>query len=288
MGGRRKARRPFGSGLALACLLGAAPALATNPEALPGTSRRLVDFPVRLTPSTLNLPASVSAGDLSRELEAAARAWSYPAVPCTSAVFEVQAPEARRLAVRDGDFRVLFRSTTWCHNERCGHLTSYPAHAAAMTTLYPESGQGPIAEADVELNGVHFGWGGSPSRDRRPNRTASLRGALVHELGHVLGLNDACPEPPEVATPRRPGTRQAGCDSAMLSGDHAQPSALDVRWLCAAYPRNGAVPTSNAPVMPELSSTPEAGTVYTLVLLSVGVLLLLRLRNARAGSRTGS
>ncbi len=271
MSGKGAIRRLFGIGAVLGCLLGTAPALATTPEALSEAPRRIVEFPIRLTPSTLGLPASVSVADLSRELETAARAWSYPAIACTSVVFEVRAPEARRLAVRDGSFRVLFRSSTWCHNERCGHLTSYPANTAAMTTLYPESGAGPIAEADIELNGVHFGWGGSVSHDRRRNPSASLRGALVHELGHVLGLRDSCPEPFE----------GAGCDSAMLSGDRSRPSATVARWLCAAYPRHRSGAAGPAPVVPEMLDGPTAWAVYALA-LSVAVVLLLRLRNTRA------
>ena len=229
--------RRAGGWLTLACLLDAAPALAT--QSLARTSvrtRRLIEFPVRLEPSRLGLPASVTAADLSRELAAAARAWSYPAVPCTSVVFEVGAAEQRRVAAQDGSFRVLFRSQSWCHNERCGHLATYPARTAAMTTLYPESGDGPIVEADIELNGVSFWEGVSPLHPPSA-RTPSLRGVLVHELGHVLGLGDACPETgPAGAAPG------AGCDSAMLSGERVAPSAADVRWLCAAYPRDSRGP----------------------------------------------
>ena len=222
--------------LTLACLLGAAPAVATqSPARTSVRTRRLAAFPVRLEPSRLGLPPSVTAADFSRELEAAARAWSYPAVPCTSVVFEVGAAEQRRLAAQDGSFRVLFRSQSWCHNERCGHLATYPARTAAMTTLYPESGAGPIVEADIELNGVSFWQGVSPVHPPSA-RIPSLRGVLVHELGHVLGLGDACPDDPD--TGRTGATPGPGCESAMVTGERVAPSPADVRWLCATYPRN--------------------------------------------------
>jgi len=207
-----------------------------------GSARRVTSFPIRLAPSSFGLPAAVTVDDLSRELDAAARAWSFPAVPCTSVAFEVGKNEARRLAVHDGIFRVVFRSKPWCHNERCGHRTSFPTWASAMTTLYPESGDGPIVEADIELNGLGFVWATADTPEPREPKSASLRGVLVHELGHVLGLRDACPESvgDSLGLP-------SDCDSVMLSGDRIGPTSTDVRWLCAAYPREPVVASSAAP-----------------------------------------
>jgi hypothetical protein len=257
-------------------LLGAAPALATqSPARTSVRTRRLIQFPVRLEPSRLGLPPSVTAADFSRELEAAARAWSYPAVPCTSVVFQVGAAEQRRLAAQDGSFRVLFRSQSWCHNERCGHLATYPARTAAMTTLYPESGDGPILEADIELNGVSF-WEGVSPLHPPSGRIPSLRGVLVHELGHVLGLGDACPEDPKARGTGAPGS---GCDSAMLTGERVAPSTADVRWLCAAYPRNVAAFASVAGT----TGVPGAGARW-LVGALVGCVGLLVLGGAKLRS----
>jgi hypothetical protein len=120
---------------------------------------------------------------------------------------------------------VIFRANRWCHNERCGKDSTFPIRVAAMTTVFPRgAGPGLVKEADIELNGVHFDW--STGAGTRP--VAELATVLVHELGHALGLPDAC---------SGPSCHDHGEGTAMAGIGRTGPGPEDVRRVCAAFPR---------------------------------------------------
>lgn len=201
---------------------------------------------VTLVPSQVGLPPGLSFDAFRDELNRAALQWSYPAVPCAVAV-TVAERGAQWTAVQDGVNLVSVRSQTWCHNNRCSHSSTFPLRATGMTTVYPIGATGrDVQEADVELNGVFFELlaDAGPSKAQTEGmkgakRQASLRVALLHELGHVLGLPDACGQ-----GRTRSGRPVAGdCQrSDRQRVMYPFPAATrlspdDVAALCAIYPR---------------------------------------------------
>jgi hypothetical protein len=167
------------------------------------------------------------------ELNLAAQAWSYPNISCTSVSIVVAQPAWRRIASEDGINLVVFRERAWCHNERCSHTTVFPSSAVAMTTVYPEgAGADQVREADIEINARWFAAANPRLKD------SDLRAILVHELGHVLGLKDACGLDHGGAAVD-PGCSDDERASVMFAPNHLErPTERDIRLVCALHPRS--------------------------------------------------
>jgi len=254
--------------------------------------------PVRtLTPGSMDLPEGISVEAFATKLREAANAWSYPQVACTSVELQVTEPEARRLAVQDGTSLVVFRSNTWCHNERCGHDTTFPLRAAAMTTTYSAEASHDVPEADIELNGRFYGWPPLDARAQRDRdlestgsdrvRTVPLRAVLVHEIGHVLGFDDACPH---VGTRDERSTKRCSRDAPLSAMNEVArleaPSAEDIRTLCARFPRVQAAHDADDQVPDEPSAAHHTGLVLGLMGLSAGFGLFASFRRRRLDEST--
>jgi hypothetical protein len=153
-----------------------------------------------LTPSSIGLPKNISDAAFRAELERAAEAWSSPQISCAGLSIKVGPSASLRTSWQDGVNAIMFRTDVWCHNARCGGLRTFPSLASAMTTPYAVRPVGSVAEpmeADIELNAVNYAWQatavGAPEVGARAGAPiVSLRAALVHELGHVLGFADRC------------------------------------------------------------------------------------------------
>src|SRR5262249_53224843 len=86
----------------------------------------------------------------------------------------------------------------------------YDHRRSAITHLYPvdapgSARDGEVAEADIELNAVDIDWG----EENDALAASRLRAVLVHELGHVFGLDHSCvpfptAQPPEPELPVLP------------------------------------------------------------------------------------
>lgn len=140
----------------------------------------------------------------------AAEAWNRALTSCSVPRVLVSRTERSRAQVRrDGVAFVIMRSKRWCRELAPERGDCYEPTRAAITHLYPvdESGAryASLYEADVEFNGVHFSW----SLDGQGLQTHSLRAAVMHELGHVLGLDHACDMDPGRST-------RLGCDASSL------------------------------------------------------------------------
>jgi len=93
-----------------------------------------------------------------------------------------------------------------------------------------------IVEADIVVNAVHYHW------DRASQ--ARLTRVLAHEVGHVLGLRDACAAGPLHDAPRRCGEEPQGERRASVMHYFYQWSKgsklgrRDHDFLCQIYPAN--------------------------------------------------
>ncbi|GEM_PF-6036669 len=187
-----------------------------------------------LTPGSHDLPAGLTAEAWRTAVAEAAREWSAPRITCTSVELVVAAPAPRRTVAQDGLSLLTFRGAPFCHNDDCGHGRTYPATVMAMTTVFPDGARGAaVVEADVELNAGTFRF--APFGTETNPLTVPLKAVLVHEIGHVLGFEDACgghwhdanrgcPDGPPESVMYAPALRE-------------ELTPLDVAALCAAFPK---------------------------------------------------
>ncbi len=154
---------------------------------------------------TLVVPPSPAHADLSAmfvALERGAARWNARTREIGAPTLRVEhSPLPVDDAVQDGTNAVLLRTRAWCpgpidnatpfgarpRQER-SQEDCYDLRRQAITHLYLQPTTGLIAEADIDVNGVAPAW---RSADRSTDER-SLEALLVHELGHVLGLDHSC------------------------------------------------------------------------------------------------
>jgi hypothetical protein len=127
------------------------------------------------------------------------------------------------------DARNVIRVVTgrFCPDGARDSMDCYEPRRAAITHIYPPLDGSTfdfvahLPEMDIELNGADFRW--------RTLGGEMLRETLLHELGHVLGLQHSCEEPTCNDLARRtlmyPYPLEAG------RGRLSRPSAEDCRAL---------------------------------------------------------
>jgi MYXO-CTERM domain-containing protein len=189
--------------------------------------------------------------DLMSAATAAASSWTQAAGACGGGFrFDVQHATAGGIGIGgDGVNAVVFRTRDYCGSQtptpRCDPLSP------AVTWLYyvnkpgaPDDGD--IYEVDIEINGEAYDWSLAPDTS-----TMDLETALVHELGHVVGLDHNCyeggfglPRPVDDQGAPVPPCNDAPADvtaSVMYtaSGNGVVRRALsddDARAICTLYP----------------------------------------------------
>lgn len=195
------------------------------------------------------LPAGVTREGMLSAVRGAARTWSE--VECSTVTIAVKDSPTRQLAVaKDGVSAVVPHVIAWCADERgrdC-HDSLSPALTTTRFGAWVGRGPTPIQEADIEINAVDYRWD-----DASVPNGADLQMILTHEIGHALGLADACRMPGGPAAVDDAGkpvpecfTSQAAVrDSVMwplgsrTDRGRRRLSDQDRRAVCALYPKKG-------------------------------------------------
>jgi hypothetical protein len=146
---------------------------------------------IELLLRTRELPAGITRAEVLSALERAAATWSAPNVPCTALTIAARDGDTRAPGgIRDGTNSVAVYARHFCRGGAVSRGNCHDPRRAAVTTTHFTAGHTgdelEIAEADIELNAVSFAWlAGS-------TRSLDLESALLHEIGHALGLADIC------------------------------------------------------------------------------------------------
>jgi hypothetical protein len=174
--------------------------------------------------------------------------WNRELSDCGAPRLVVAESSLKRAFIREDRINeVLMHDRAWCPPDAADFGHCYDRQLHASTRLRPERRPGHptdglIKEADLEVNGVDFAWS---ALGERPG-TLNLEAMLVHELGHVLGLDHPCA--PLGSEARRSGRLKFGCsdrkvkqavmhpDAArILVGRPVRPLPAEVAAVCKAH-----------------------------------------------------
>ena len=170
----------------------------------------------------------------------AAQRWNRAIGQCGAPRLLLNSEKLEQPLVQDDVINaVILHELRWCPPGAVEVGDCYPDDLTGRTHLYPRLApghrdDGEIAGADVELNGV------SGTDDER-----SIEASLMHELGHVLGLDHPCgPNSQSQRSPRKVTACQGEALERQVmhptwaARQHAgelDPSTAEVEAVCAVY-----------------------------------------------------
>ncbi len=278
-------------------------------------------------------PDSVGTGDLpsatlTTVIQASLQAWTTATMGCSYLALDY-VPPAPLDAHYDGINSIKFRSDKWCHpDDAKSNSICYSKAAAGITTIYyvdspGHEADGSMLDADIELNNINFTFAvvdpAAPTSimPRAGTSLADLANTLVHELGHLQGLDHTCADsatsptvlddtgakPPacsalaSLSPDARTKIREATMFNSADVGETKKrtPEADDVAGICNAYP-TAKKPAACSPadlsgfgggcdIGGALAHRPATGALMLALLL---VLFALLRRDWRASPSTGS
>lgn len=216
--------------------------------------------PLRWEKATLQLtvqspPAGspMTQGELLGAAHLAAKAWKSS---CSALDFDITAAPQQSRVQRDGINSVTIRSRRWCPDDAMRNRDCHDPKLHALTVLHklpPASAaaEARIAEADIELNAVHFEW--TPER---------LQAVMVHELGHLLGLDHPCGYRPSGSDSRTGALQPAAeCNAYQNQAMHPDPLAADA-WCSSLANASWPQPAASIPPRQQRLAPHQAGLGY--------------------------
>jgi hypothetical protein len=185
---------------------------------------------------------------------AAASAWSTATMmgassSCTFLRVNVTESTGEAPAARlDYKNSLVFRTLSWCpaSGDPC-----YDPSALAITSVFVDTTNGHIQDADIEVNAKNFDWADLVADPTLASSAQDLQNALTHEMGHLIGLDHTCTAGPVTPTPiDNAGQPVPTCDEASAAVRATTMSALavpgdtgkrtleadDVAAVCDIYP----------------------------------------------------
>jgi hypothetical protein len=257
--------------LGAACLLLAAPSQAYV-RTVNGARRpvKWANTCVLITAHTYNAPKALDGAGVLRAVNGAGNMWGRPSYTCTpltlSAIEERTEPG---IVKNDGINRVMFVTDRWCRHNGSPDAPCYNRGTLAITTITAHA-DGTIVDADVEVNAINFRWDDLVARPLSDGQ--DLQSVLLHEFGHLNGLDHNCYYPgstyrgvddqgnmaPECNISSYAVTSTVMYPSASSNGTvKRRLSADETRFICDIYP---APPSILPPVCGPILNGPGTDT----------------------------
>jgi hypothetical protein len=138
--------------------------------------------------------AEMTPDQILQAASGAAAVWSADDNVCTFLKIQVGAStDPTPTAGYDHRNSLIFRTASWCKTGDPPGMCSYDAAALAITSVFVNTKDGHIRDADIEVNAKNFVW---TDLDTDTSATAQgkqdLQNALTHEMGHLVGLDHTC------------------------------------------------------------------------------------------------
>jgi hypothetical protein len=206
-------------------------------------------------------PPFMTQPEVVTAVQAAAATWSTPQISCTAVSLSVGPIDASEGPVGyDGTNRVTFRRSEWrkvpCDPAKEKSCAPYDARALAITSVFAQTKNGMILDADMELNGVYRKWGDVVTKrdaiSQSGEEVHDLQNTVTHEFGHLVGLDHNCWDPAVTAAAPldQTGAQVPRCNDAPaavraatmfntarpMDTDKRDLSPDDIQAVCDVYP----------------------------------------------------